>query len=816
MLQNYLKVILRNVKKNKIYALINIFGLALAYASFVLVITFLLYESSFENFHTNSNRTYRVTYDYDSGNEYAVHWARVPVDYINELPNEFPQVSELIRFQNHERKYIVVNGNKFRPEFAYQTDPEVFKVFNLRMANGNPELALKEPFSVVITEKVAQKYFGTEEALGQDLAVLSDWNPEETNYKITGIIEDLPSNTHLPIDMLFSFNNAEERSGWAYVYIMLENSSDIDNLKKNISEFIKKYADESSRNKVNFDFQPLQDIHLHSKLAREIIPNGDIKYVRLFLGIGIFLLVIGLINYTNLSSAMAIGRVRENCLRQILGAGKGQVFSFVFIDAFFFHLTSAMVAIMIVFLAFPYFRSLTGIELIEFPSFLFGAMAALFLACILLTMLYPLALLQSFNPVDSLKRTGSMVLSSKSRSGVFKSILITFQYAISILLIGSAFVAADQFKFLNESNLIISKEQILAIPAVPDKVRDGFEPFRDQLLDIPTIQTVTACMEVPSREIRDAGPVLVKGVNTDPDEAPVMDIQVIDDSYLTTLDIQLLAGHNLRVVAPNENLPEFNEEYTYIDYLGDKPRSYLINETAMKQLGWQSPEEALGQEISWSISNIELGFGPIVGVIKDFHQESMKNFIDPTILLYEPVWLRTFLVKLSTNDMQQTVSSISNIWDELFPQYPMEFHFLDDMYNELYQSDRVKLELLYMLCALAVFIALIGLFALVACALKTRVKEIALRKVLGADLPRLILLIGKDYFYLLGVASLFAIPLSYYFVNDWLRQFAYRTEIAASRYLVSVALIGFLVLVTIVFQTIRTSIHNPAEILREE
>jgi len=816
MFSNYVKVILRSIYKARYFAAFNVAGLAIGYASFLLVMIFVQYETSFDEFHSKSSKIFRLAYSYNSGNEYAVKWARVPVDYINELPKEFPEVKQLIRFQNHERKYILVKEEKFRPDFAYNTDSDVFEVFDLPMITGNPNQALKEPYLVVLTQTLAQRYFNSADILGEHITVLSDWNPEETRYKVTGVIQDMPSNTHLPIDLLFSFNNEEERSGWAYVYILLEPNSNILNLETKIDEFIQKYADEESAAKVGFEFQNITDIHLHSDLAREIVPNSIINYVYLFLSIGVFILLIGLINYTNLYSAMVVRRMRETSLRKILGASKNQIIKYVFLDSVFYHLMALSLAGIITILIFPYFQSLTEIELNVNLSILIPGMLLISILNSVTTIIYPLIIINKPNPLQGIKQTGILNFEKKSSALNPKNMLLAIQYTMSVLLIGSALIARDQFKFLNDSNLSITGDQILAIPAVPDKVRDDYQTFKNQLLSSPHILQVTSCMEVPSREIRDAGPVLVKGINDDPESAPVMDIQVIDHDFLNTLGIELVAGKNIPESLDSEPLPEFNENYSYIDFLRDKRRVYLINETAMKQLGWQSPDDALGQEISWSISDIELGFGPISGIVKDYHQETFKNKIDPTILVYEPIWLRTFLIKLNTDGIQETISYIQSTWNELFPLYPIEYHFLDDMYEELYKTERVNLKLLYMLCGLAVFISFIGLFGLIAYSLRTRLKEMAMRKVLGATIPALVRMMSKEYIMLLVIASFIAIPISYHLVHEWLQEYAYKTTISFYNYGITIIFLSIVIFLTISLQTIRTYMINPADTLREE
>ena len=316
MAENYFKVIFRNFNRDTFYTSINVFGLAIGYAAFMLIAIYVYFEISFENIHLKANRIYRPTYIYNSGNEFKSHWARIPENYINELPNEFPEIEKLIRFQNHEQKYVRVGEAKFRPEHAYLTDNAVFDVLDLPLLSGNPKNALTEPYSIVITASLAKKYFGRIDVLGEDIFVTGDWTSQEVRHKITGVLKDIPRNTHLPIEMLISFKNEEERTGWAYVYILLKEGASIEGIKNKIPGFIQKYSDESSAAKVSFEFQSLTDIHLHSDLAREIIPNGKIFYVRIFTGIGFFILFIALANYVNLNSVMFLDRSKELGLRK--------------------------------------------------------------------------------------------------------------------------------------------------------------------------------------------------------------------------------------------------------------------------------------------------------------------------------------------------------------------------------------------------------------------------------------------------------------------------------------------------------------------
>jgi putative ABC transport system permease protein len=362
----------------------------------------------------------------------------------------------------------------------------------------------------------------------------------------------------------------------------------------------------------------------------------------------------------------------------------------------------------------------------------------------------------------------------------------------------------------------MNREQVIAIPAVPDQVKEKFAVFKSRLSIQRGIVGVSACMEVPSREIRDAGPVLVDGVNSDPSKAPMMDVQIIDRDFPALMGLTFVAGKNIPSPSASFSIPEFTDAYPIQKYLADQQRTYLINETAMRQLGWKSPQEAIGQRISWSIGDMVLAHGAIAGVVQDFHQESLKNKVDPMVMVNEPIWLRTFLIKVESDDMQQSVANIKATWDELFPFYPMEYHFLDDMYDNLYKGERVQLQLLFIFSGLAIVIAFIGLVGLIAYALRTRIKEIAVRKVLGASIADLIRLMSLEYVAVLLIGGAVAIPVSIYGVNEWLSGFAYRVDVTASSYIMTLAVVITLLLVTIALQTLRTSRVNPSDTLRNE
>jgi putative ABC transport system permease protein len=725
MSSNYLKIVARTFYRNRAYTFLNLAGLSVGFSIFMLSMIYVYYETHFEGFHQQAEKIYRLTYRYTLPDGYVSHWARVPFNYINELPHDVQGIKTLVRFQNHARKYIRVGNEKFRPPYVYVADKEVFSVFNFKLSAGDPASALANPHSVVISRSLAAKYFGKQDPIGREIFVIGDLDKTETLHHITGVMEDLPSNTHLPVDMLISFKNKEERSGWAYTYIQLEDGAAITNIEPQMPSFIRKYSSEDDAKNDALIFQPLRDIHLHSDLAREIVPNGKILYVRIVGFAGLLILIVATINFMNLNSALALRRAKEIGMRKVLGASRRKVISYLLIESVANNMVALMIGGCIVYFALPLLKDFASIQ---FQADLFWftiAMIGVAIACGLASGIYPAIMLGALTPIYAIRTNSSLTFSGGGSAFSLKRVMVTLQFCITVILLGSTVVAYRQLRFLNEKNLGISRDQIIAIPAVPDKVKEGFATFKNSLLSQPGIVGVSACMEVPSREIRDAGPVLLEGHNSDKEKAPRMDIQVIDTDFASLLGLEFVAGENIPALAGTALIPEFNDSITLESYLVNKQRDYLINETAMRRLGWDKPEEAIGQRISWSIGGMVLAPGPIRGVVRDFHQESLKNKVDPVIMVQEPVWLRTFLIKIETRNIKESVEKVTATWNNQFPLYSMEYYFLDDLYENLYKGDRVQLQLLFIFSGLSIMIAFIGLVGLIAYALRTRVREIA-------------------------------------------------------------------------------------------
>ncbi|GAB5553781.1 MAG: ABC transporter permease [Saprospiraceae bacterium] len=799
MIKNYLKTISRSFLKHKWYASLNLIGLTLAFVSIILIGIYLHHETNYENFHQKSDRIYRMTYFNKQGNSFKNHWARVPGDWINDLPEEVPEVTQLVRLQNKNRKYLEVGEEIFKPDYAFTTDQAIFEVFDFELLQGDRSNALVEPNSVILTQKLALKYFSTENVIGQTIDIRNDENSAAITYTITGILKDLPSNTHLPIDVLLSFSSPEQRSGWAYVYTLFGEGANPEAVFEKINTFVASKMNDNEVTQSGLEFQALPEIHLQSQLAREIKVNGNALYVKIFTWSALFILLIAFINFINLNSAISVGRAKEFGVRKIMGARKSHHLTYAFVEAISYSILALILAIGISLIVFPKLQQLTEMDR-TVPLYAFGFLLLLLaIGGGLLAGIYPAFVINKIDLQRALK--SSKIIHTSNGSINVKRLLVSVQFGAAILLIGSATAAYNQIRFIQQENLSLAQDQVLAIPSVPLSVTADYRNFREQVKNLSGVQQVAACMQVPSEEIRDSGPVTVSGVNSNPADAPLMDMQVIDADFIDLMDIKILAGQVPEQAFTAKATPEFGPGFDMITYLNEQERSYLINETAMRQLGWNQASEALGQEISWSIGPFSLANGKISGVIEDYHQETMKNKIDPLVLTLESIWLQTFLVKIKADQIPGTVQQISGIWQNTFPDYPMNYPFMDELFGQLYAAEHRQVRLLSIFSLLSILIAAIGLFSLIAFNLRTRLKELAIRQILGANLFVLARMIGREYFWPLLLSALIAIPLSYWAVQIWLANFAYQAPFSPLLYLGTLLIMLLVVALIIISQT---------------
>ncbi|NND33568.1 MAG: hypothetical protein HKN76_13340 [Saprospiraceae bacterium] len=488
----------RNFRKHWIYNLLNIGGLSIAFICLCLMIAYIFHETSYDRFNSKADRIFRPTYQMQSDNGFAVHWARIPDDYINELPNDIPEIAKLIRFQNQEQKYIRVGEERFKPRHAYTTDAEVFEVFDFKIVDGAVSDGLLQPYSVVLTETLARRYFGKTDVIGKQIYVTGDWTPEEQPYTVTAVMADLPANTHLPVELLFSFKNAEERSGWAYVYTLLQENASIEQVQAKMGAFVSKYQDPDATMKVDIVFQPLTGIHLTSNLAREIKPNSSLFYVRIFWGVGLFIWLIALVNFSNLSSALALTKGKEAGVRKILGAQRRHLVMSALGDSIIGSLMALLIAILIAWWCLPGFEMLTGTSLLPQFSRVLPILLSVSVVSGIIAGLVPAFMMYGIDILRVLKESNQWSWKQKGYTANVKKTMVMLQFTATIVLLSGALIARQQFAFIQEKNLGMNAEQVVAIAQVPDAVKLKYPLFKDRVSKLSGVTAVAACMEVPS------------------------------------------------------------------------------------------------------------------------------------------------------------------------------------------------------------------------------------------------------------------------------------------------------------------------------
>ncbi len=804
-----IKLAIRHFKRHSFFTSINVAGLTLGFAICLLIGLFIIKELSYDHFHTNADRIYRLSMRIKGG-DYDVHWARQNTDWINQLPEEIPKVETLIRFQDFYPRNVKVGDNTFKQEFAYTTDAKVFSVFDFELLQGNPATALEKPQTVVLTQATAQKFFGNQPAMGQSISLISQYGSEKTDYQVTGIMKDLPKNTHLPVNMLTSFGSPEDRQGWAYTYLLLKNPDDLPAVTAQIPAYVQQHNPNTEGPEFTFPLQPLEDIHLQSNLAREIIPNGSMTTVYIFLGVGIFILIMTTINFINLNAAHGLSRIREVGVRKILGATPLSLQGYFIFEAILLSVMSASIVLLLVIISADWLTDLLSVS-----SLSAAVILGLYLVSILVGVaagFYPALMLTAQKVAMAIKN----MVSARPGRGIWqpKYVFVAVQFMLCIVLISGSLITRSQFTFLVDKNLGLDKNQVLAITGIPESVKFDYSLFKQQLKEIASIEGVSGTMEVPSREIRDQGPIYAEGNYEDPDQAPNMDIQIVDNSFIDLMDVELIAGRNFR-----DKSHLVDKEAMRADpfaHLTNQPREYILNETAMRQAGWQTPEEALGKQFAWSIGEIQLQKGSVIGIVKDYHQESLRNTIDPTVLVQEPYWIGNILVKISGNNIRESVASIESMWQQQYPEYPMEYAFVDDLYNQLYQTEKAQLELIYFFTGMALIIAFLGLFGLISYILKAREKELAIRRILGADYKNMIQQVSYHMLWLILVGSVFAIPLTWLGMEHWLTNFAYRIDINPVFFMPSILVVLTILIATVGLHLRKILQRNPASILRAD
>lgn len=801
--QTYIRVIFRSFKRKKMITAMNVSGLSMALLVFFCIFAYLSHEVSFDRYHRNADRIYRVTYQFQNESGYDIHWARMNQNWVNELPGTFPSIESLVRFQSFRTRDVKVRQQNFRENFAFAVDKEVFGLFDFEIIEGS-QRPLSAAYSVVLTATSTKKYFGEESPIGQTLEITNDLG-ERQKHTVTGVIKDPPSNTHLPVHLLTSINSATERSGWAYTYILLKEGSSIDSLKAKMPAFLLEHQPLNEGDKITVEFQPLTSLHLESHLSREIVANGDLRNVIIFAFVGLFLILIASANFINLNTIQSLDRVKEFGLRKYLGASKGELKIYFKLEALLLGLLSALLAFAVFILGLDQFEQFIGHTLVFSYGLLVGSLVGLLMLMSIISAFISSLLLSRID----FKQIANWFSFSSRYNDTQKRILLGLQFCMVLMLIASMFIIQRQFNYMSQKNLGYNQKQILVLKNNNREVMRKYETLKSKLEKMSGISNVSAIMEMPSVPVKDQGLVTVLD---EPENTISADIQIVDLNSSDVLDLELLAGTGLppHLVQRDDSLDSILwQNFT------TKERAYLINESACKILGY-TPTEAVGKQIDWTIGDLSLKHGPITGVIKNYHQERLSELIRPVVMTYEPLWLKHILIKTEGDNAFDLHILIEDFWKEQFPNQPLELSYLDQEVERQYQSEKQQLQLITAFTFMAILIGFMGLYAIIAYSIKVRIKELAIRRVLGSDLLDTAKLLGKEYVILAAVSMCLIFPVTHWIMNNWLSNYAYHVSIDGTGFALSGMMLLLIILFTLIYHTIRLGSINPTLALKSE
>ena len=812
MFKNNFKIAVRNILQQRIYSFINIFGLALGIACCILILLFIRYELSYDKFNKNADRIYRVTREwFNEDGTSSLHLARVAPPIGPLLKNDFPNIIlKEARFLHDYSTYLKINDNTVIENKFYWAEQSAFKIFTIPFLEGDPNTALSEPNSLVITQSAAKKYFGNENPLGKTINY-----ERERDLKITGVIKDVPESSHFKYDFLASFVTLYDPSiiGRKYLeqnwggnnyltYVLLPKNFPVKELKSKIPKFIDNHLIQLAKSQnrklptraphlfTTLHFQKLTDIHLHSHLTSEIEENGDIKNVYIFSAIALFVLLIACINFMNLATARSSKRAKEIGIRKVMGAYRPQLMKQFVSESVITAFLSLFFSIIIVELVIRPFADFAGrdlkFNLFSDPTLVIGIIL-LTIAVGFISGSYPSLILSSFKPVSVLK--GSRIASRKS---IFRTVLVVLQFTISVTLIIAMGVVFSQMRYVNNKNLGYNKDHLIILPS-SGKIKNNLSSFKHQLLRNPNIKMVTSSRLVPSDMLLNSwGGQIYESDKVVPLSFRLA-VQEVDYDFFKTYQIKFSAGR------------DFSKKYAT-----DDSAAFILNESAVHQLGWTA-QDAIGKSMIYGGNK-----GRIIGVVHDFNFESLHNQIVPIIFLITHTGNNQITVRISGKDIPATLQFLKNKWSEYRQNYPFDYNFLDDQIAGLYDKDKKVGDVFGIFAIIAIIIACLGLFGLASYTAEVRTKEIGIRKVLGASIPGIIALLSSEFTKLVLIANLIAWPLSYYFMNKWLSEFAYKSGISFWLYIGAGVTALVIALLTVSYQSFKVASTNLVKSLRYE
>ncbi len=788
MIRSFLQLSLRNLfRKNRLFTVINISGLAIGLASLLLVALFIYDEYSFDKYHKNADRIYRIVLDF-SGEGNTINWARSSAPIGKHLVGAYPEVEQVVRLRKNPGTDLLSHEEiKFYEEKLFFADSSLFNVFDFTLISGSPALALKDKNSIVITKLLAKKYFNNDDPIGKTLRLNN-----LIDLKITGIIKDMPANSHFVADAFITFSSLDDligekrlsHWGWMdhYTYILLTKGSTREQVEAKFPDFLKKNAPEWASEKEKLFLQPLTSIHLHSDRKDEITPNSHEIYSYVLGTIALFILLMACVNFINLSTATLVSRFKEISIQKVLGANRFQLSLYFWIESVVICVIGLASAYLFAFLALPYFNITTGkqISIISSPWLIVPSLVVAFF----------IGFLSGIIPTIQASRLNILKINKPQNNSMSKSAirtaLITFQFCISILLITSTWIVSAQFNFLKSSRLGFNSEHVIVIPVKDRSHNDRHSVMVNEISQLPGVERASYSSSMPGYNNAYTYTYTFTGSETG---EQAMAVFLVDENFFDLYGVKLKEGR----------LPNLENRDTLVEV--------VLNEAAVRQMHLTQP---IGQLVTGQVK------GRVVGVIENFNYATLHSAIAPMIMYSYPPNFRFVSVKFADGEIQNKLLSLEKVWQGLYPGYPLEYFFLDDQIKQFYGAEFQLSKAYASFSIIAIVIASIGLIGLTTYLLTRKLKEISIRKVFGSSTRQLITWIYSGYVKIIIISTLLAWSLGYYWMNRWLRGFAFKTELNAFQFAFPVLIMIFILLLTTFLQTVKASRTNPVENLREE
>ncbi len=802
MFKNYIKIALRNIAKHRMFSSINIFGLAIGIATCMMIYFWVERELSYDSFHKNAHRIYRVERELFRDNLYS-RWPITSGAYKEGLLSDYPEIEDAVRLWRREFS-IKDYKNTTHRQGLFAVDNSFFNIFDFGLEEGDPKTALSAPRTVVLTRKNAFKYFGTDDVIGKSLSF--EVEGKQTDFKVTGILKEIPKNSHIQFDMLISISSypadrfSNWRSNYLYTYILTRHGTSKSELEEKLKTFVSNrlqpyYGDLLSQ---GFDIHevlkmhifPITEIHLHPSVNWEIEAGGNIASVYVFSSIAILILILACINFINLSTARARKRAKEVGLRKTIGACKSQLRTQFILESLLLAGIALALAVILLSQFIPVYNSIFRDKL-SLNLLMQGKSIAILLGITLtaglFAGLYPAFYLTRFEPASVLK---GGVLSGKRKSG-FRRNMVVFQFVISIALIIGMLTVYKQMNFIQTRSLGFDKENVVIIPVRGNQFAQDYNAFRNELMANTQVVSMAKSADVPSDRIY-SNTNFRKYQETD--EPMMLFYLTTDYDFVDTYKMDVIAGRN------------FSR-----DFGTDTSGTLILNEAAVNRMGW-TPQEAVGKELFFGRGTI----GKVVGVVKNFNFKSAREEIEPLALVLNPDYFFAISVRIMPGDVKKTLDFIHQKWDRTFPGELFEYSFLDNRINQLYESEQRMQSIFIVFACFSILVACLGLFGLAAFTAEVKTKEIGIRKVLGESVTGITLMLTKEYTKWVLIANIIALPIAYYSMNKWLQNFAYRITIEWWVFALASGLALGIALLTVSTQAIKAALANPVESLRCE